>query len=397
MFNATWDSDSKNPHCFHCENKFTTFLRRHHCRKCGKIFCNSCIKKVKIFNTSQIMCISCIDFLNNSVLINRSDLHNLYNLKNELQETRDLLDLYKNNENQNIYTSSNVITYNTNSTQTYIICENKHTQTNNLSTSEISIQTDTPSNSNSFTQTNEKTKSLDILECIENVSKKNPIKRVSSEEQEILKYNKDKLKRQEQELIKKNNDILRKQSEIFNAQKLSLQKQLISLKNQEELLQKKEQDLILRENEFKKLHINEIIETSHNKANEIRDLCKTKELEDKIKKQNTDMKKLKEQNDSLQKKYKSDLLQKQKEDEIKAKHETDLLQKQKEDEIKAKREADLLQKQKDGELKAKREADLLQKQKEDELKNKQVVKNMSTRELVLQRKLEKKKNRRTKL
>ena len=61
-----------------------------------------------------------------------------------------------------------------------------------------------------------------------------------------------------------------KQSEIFNAQKLSLQKQLISLKNQEELLHKKEQELNLREKQFKKLHVNEIIETSHNKANEIK-------------------------------------------------------------------------------------------------------------------------------
>ena len=346
------------------------------------------MKKIKMFNTSQIMCISCVDFLNNSILINRSDLHNL---KNELIEAHDLLDLYKTNKHQNIYTSSNVITYNTNSTQTYIICENKHTQTNNLFTSEISIQTDTNNNSDSFTQTNEKTKSLDILECIENVSKKNPIKRISSEEKEILKYNKDKLKQQEQNLIKKNNDILRKQSEIFNAQKLSLQKQLNSLKNHEELLQKKEQELNLREIHLKKPYINQIIQTSHNKANEIRDLSKTKELEDKIKKQNTDMVKLKEQNDSLQKKYKSDLLQKQKNDELKAQRDADLLQKQKKNELKAKCDADLLQKQKNDELKAKRDADLLQKQKNDELKNKQVVRNMSTRELVLQRKLEKKK------
>ena len=39
---------------------------------------------------------------------------------------------------------------------------------------------------------------------------------------------------------------------------------------------KKNKELNLRENQLKKLHINEIIETSHNKANEIRDLCKTK-------------------------------------------------------------------------------------------------------------------------
>ena len=404
MFNTKWDSDSKHPTCYDCKNKFTTFLRKHHCRKCGKIFCSNCMKKIKIFNAPNIICLKCIDILNNSIFINR---HDLDVLKKELVECRQNLLELTTVSNKNIFSSSNIITYNTNSTQTYTIHKDKYIQTinistnnigiqtSNISTNEIAIQTDIQtdinSNSNSFTQTNKKTKSLDILECIENVSKKNPIKRISSEENEILKYNKDKLKRQEDELIKKNNDILRKQSEIFNAQKLSLQKQLISLKNQEELLHKKEQELNLRENQLKKLHVNEIIETSHNKANEIRDLCKTKELEDKIKKQNTDMKKLKEQNDSIQKKYKVDLLQKQKNDELKAQREADLLQKQKENELKAQREADLLQKQKNDELKTQHEADLLQKQKTDELKAKQVVKNISTRELVLQRKLEKKK------
>ena len=58
---------------------------------------------------------SCIDILSNSIFINRSDLHNL---KNEFMECRhNLLELtIKNNEN--IFNSSNMITYNTNSTQT---------------------------------------------------------------------------------------------------------------------------------------------------------------------------------------------------------------------------------------------------------------------------------------
>ena len=80
------------------KNKFTTFLRRHHCRKCGKIFCNNCIKKIKIFNNPHIICIKCIDILNNSVFINRSDLKNL---KKELIECKqNLLELtiyFKNN------------------------------------------------------------------------------------------------------------------------------------------------------------------------------------------------------------------------------------------------------------------------------------------------------------
>ena len=201
------------------------------------------MKKIKICNNSQIVCTICINTLSNSVFINCSDLHSL---KTELLDCRQsILELTiqnnnANENNENIYTSSNIITYNTDSTQTYTIQEDKSTQTTDISTNEIDTQTtdistteidtqttdistneiDTQTtyistneietqtdtnnnNSDSFTQTNEKTKSLDILECIENVSKKNPIKRVSSEEQEILKYNNDKLKRREQELIKK--------------------------------------------------------------------------------------------------------------------------------------------------------------------------------------------------
>ena len=213
------------------------------------------MKKIKICNVSQIVCTSCIDILSNSILINRSDLDNL---KNELMECRnDLLELTAKN-NESIFNSKNIITYNINSTQTYIIHKNKSTQTepiytnemsiqtNNLSTNEISIQTDINYSSDSFTQTNRTTKSLDILECIENVSK-NPIKRISSEENEILKYNKDKLKRQEQELIKKIVIFYENKVEIFNTQKLSLEKQLMSVKKHEELLQKREQELNLRE------------------------------------------------------------------------------------------------------------------------------------------------------
>ncbi|VDD83273.1 unnamed protein product, partial [Mesocestoides corti] len=37
-----WIPDSHCQECFECGSKFTTFLRRHHCRFCGRIFCSHC-------------------------------------------------------------------------------------------------------------------------------------------------------------------------------------------------------------------------------------------------------------------------------------------------------------------------------------------------------------------
>ena len=37
-----WMPDSATTSCCRCHSKFTFFRRRHHCRLCRKIFCNSC-------------------------------------------------------------------------------------------------------------------------------------------------------------------------------------------------------------------------------------------------------------------------------------------------------------------------------------------------------------------
>ena len=39
---ATWQPDSEATCCTKCGEKFTMLRRRHHCRLCGGIFCNSC-------------------------------------------------------------------------------------------------------------------------------------------------------------------------------------------------------------------------------------------------------------------------------------------------------------------------------------------------------------------
>ncbi|XP_046980058.1 zinc finger FYVE domain-containing protein 21-like [Schistocerca americana] len=38
----SWIPDSEAAHCSNCEVKFDMLRRKHHCRRCGNIFCNSC-------------------------------------------------------------------------------------------------------------------------------------------------------------------------------------------------------------------------------------------------------------------------------------------------------------------------------------------------------------------
>ncbi|KAI1697860.1 FYVE zinc finger domain-containing protein [Ditylenchus destructor] len=45
---ASWVPDDQCKNCTKCKRKFTRFRRRHHCRRCGQIFCAKCTKK-KIF------------------------------------------------------------------------------------------------------------------------------------------------------------------------------------------------------------------------------------------------------------------------------------------------------------------------------------------------------------
>ena len=40
--NSIWTDDTSVNSCHNCKVDFTFFNRRHHCRLCGKIFCNTC-------------------------------------------------------------------------------------------------------------------------------------------------------------------------------------------------------------------------------------------------------------------------------------------------------------------------------------------------------------------
>ncbi|CAL4147884.1 unnamed protein product, partial [Meganyctiphanes norvegica] len=45
-FKQYWLPDSVSRECYECEEKFTTFRRRHHCRVCGQIFCSRCCNRM---------------------------------------------------------------------------------------------------------------------------------------------------------------------------------------------------------------------------------------------------------------------------------------------------------------------------------------------------------------
>jgi len=43
-----WVPDGSSMHCMRCKKEFSTFIRRHHCRKCGSVICGDCSKNKAI-------------------------------------------------------------------------------------------------------------------------------------------------------------------------------------------------------------------------------------------------------------------------------------------------------------------------------------------------------------
>ena len=58
-----WIPDSVCKACYKCKTSFSVFRRRHHCRRCGQVFCNDCTKlrsRVEIIGEKQTrVCDSC--------------------------------------------------------------------------------------------------------------------------------------------------------------------------------------------------------------------------------------------------------------------------------------------------------------------------------------------------
>eukprot|EP00475_Leptophrys_vorax_P007044 TRINITY_DN1443_c0_g1_i1.p1 TRINITY_DN1443_c0_g1~~TRINITY_DN1443_c0_g1_i1.p1 ORF type:complete len:408 (-),score=90.34 TRINITY_DN1443_c0_g1_i1:487-1710(-) len=53
----TWIPDSDRTHCLNCSCEFTMFTRKHHCRRCGDIFCRQCIAIDA--DSKQKVCVTC--------------------------------------------------------------------------------------------------------------------------------------------------------------------------------------------------------------------------------------------------------------------------------------------------------------------------------------------------
>eukprot|EP01091_Cochliopodium_minus_P001152 TRINITY_DN1102_c0_g1_i1.p1 TRINITY_DN1102_c0_g1~~TRINITY_DN1102_c0_g1_i1.p1 ORF type:complete len:204 (+),score=24.33 TRINITY_DN1102_c0_g1_i1:19-630(+) len=79
----TWQPDWQASSCTSCSIDFSLFIRKHHCRNCGKIFCDSCSQyKMNLFHlgysTQQRVCKICINSTNNQNNNNQM-IHNQYN------------------------------------------------------------------------------------------------------------------------------------------------------------------------------------------------------------------------------------------------------------------------------------------------------------------------------
>ncbi|KAH9943326.1 uncharacterized protein BXZ73DRAFT_87675 [Epithele typhae] len=52
---ATWERDEVVSECRECRRRFTFLLRRHHCRKCGRIFCDRCSSYRALLDPSDVV------------------------------------------------------------------------------------------------------------------------------------------------------------------------------------------------------------------------------------------------------------------------------------------------------------------------------------------------------
>ncbi|TMW60053.1 hypothetical protein Poli38472_000095 [Pythium oligandrum] len=57
-----WVNDEDRFSCHICNKRFSVFKRKHHCRACGEVICNSCSLYHRIQNRSMRVCVSCVAF-----------------------------------------------------------------------------------------------------------------------------------------------------------------------------------------------------------------------------------------------------------------------------------------------------------------------------------------------
>lgn len=63
MFKVLWKPDSDAINCCNCQRSFNIFLRKHHCRACGEIFCKRCLPTKIIcigYSSPELACVKCV-------------------------------------------------------------------------------------------------------------------------------------------------------------------------------------------------------------------------------------------------------------------------------------------------------------------------------------------------
>jgi hypothetical protein len=61
-----WQADESSEQCTRCKTEFGFFTRRHHCRKCGRLFCGDCSGKTGVVGSypgAVRVCDSCAENL----------------------------------------------------------------------------------------------------------------------------------------------------------------------------------------------------------------------------------------------------------------------------------------------------------------------------------------------
>ncbi len=57
-----WVNDEDRFSCHICNKRFSVFKRKHHCRACGEVICNTCSLYHRIRSRSMRVCVSCVAF-----------------------------------------------------------------------------------------------------------------------------------------------------------------------------------------------------------------------------------------------------------------------------------------------------------------------------------------------
>ena len=120
-----WINDSECNKCCKCNKYFNLFRRKHHCRKCGNIFCYECLDNVVYYGLKTKICNIC----KNNKTYYEYIIDQLNKKDNFITYLKSLLENKKKTKSEIIRTTKTV------STQTDFI-ENNHNSIENIISSE---------------------------------------------------------------------------------------------------------------------------------------------------------------------------------------------------------------------------------------------------------------------